>query len=48
MTSELTGAAKFTIEPPHERSAVLTLENATLPKKLARSLDASARTRRSR
>ena len=39
---KLTGAAKFTIERPDERSAVLTLENATLPKKLARSLDASA------
>ena len=39
---KLSGPAKFTIERPDARSAVLTLENATLPKKLARSLDASA------
>jgi type IV pilus assembly protein PilQ len=39
---KLTGAARFSVERPDARSAVLTLENARLPKKLERSLDTSA------
>ncbi|MCI0672339.1 MAG: AMIN domain-containing protein, partial [Myxococcaceae bacterium] len=39
---KLSGKARFTVERPDPRSAVLTLENVRLPKKLERSLDTSA------
>lgn len=38
---KLSGATKWKVDRPDPRSAVLTLENATLPKKLQRSLDTS-------
>ncbi|RKH43843.1 type IV pilus secretin PilQ [Corallococcus sicarius] len=39
---KLSGAAVWKVDRPDPRSAVLTLENARLPKKLERSLDTSA------
>lgn len=39
---KLSGPATFKVEHPDDRSAVLTLESARLPKKLERSLDTSA------
>ncbi|AGC47631.1 type IV pilus secretin PilQ [Myxococcus stipitatus DSM 14675] len=39
---KLTGTASWKVDRPDPRSAVLTLENARLPKKLERSLDTSA------
>ena len=39
---KLSGPASFKVEHPDDRSAVLTLESARLPKKLERSLDTSA------
>ncbi|QSQ13534.1 type IV pilus secretin PilQ [Myxococcus landrumensis] len=39
---KLTGTAAWKVDRPDPRSAVLTLENARLPKKLERSLDTSA------
>ncbi|RYZ33290.1 MAG: AMIN domain-containing protein, partial [Myxococcaceae bacterium] len=39
---KLTGATTWKVDRPDPRSAVLTLDNARLPKKLERSLDTSA------
>lgn len=39
---KLTGTASWKVDRPDPRSAVLTLDNARLPKKLERSLDTSA------
>jgi type IV pilus assembly protein PilQ len=39
---KLSGAATWKVDRPDPRSAVLTLENAKLPRKLERSLDTSA------
>ncbi|WP_342375744.1 type IV pilus secretin PilQ [Myxococcus stipitatus] len=39
---KLTGTAAWKVDRPDPRSAVLTLDNARLPKKLERSLDTSA------
>jgi len=39
---KLSGKATYKVERPDPRSAVLTIENAKLPKKLARSMDTSA------
>ena len=39
---KLSGATAWKVDRPDPRSAVLTLENARLPKKLERSLDTSA------
>jgi len=39
---ELSGETPFKVERPDERSAVMTLERARLPKRLERSLDTSA------
>ncbi|MFO0583135.1 MAG: type IV pilus secretin PilQ [Anaeromyxobacter sp.] len=39
---EIDGKARFTVTRPDDRTAVLSLEGATLPKKLERTLDTSA------